>query len=329
MEAFHHIIGHQQIKRYFTQAVASGKVAHSYIFEGPRGVGKKIIAMEVAKMLLCESTNGDTPCGNCKACHMIEVSTHPDVIKIDKDTKVTKIETIREQVVKSMDIKPYKGPYKMIIINEADTITIEGQNAMLKTIEEPPLYGIIILITENMAKLLPTIKSRCIHMRFNPLSSKQMTAYLQRKNLTPWQLKLYTQFAQGSIGVANTLIEDLGFLELREKSITYLEKLEKADLIQMYQLVQEICENKEVILQILDFWTLWYRDIAILKSTGSERLYYLDYQSKLLDMSYKLTYNKISTDIEAIKKSKIEINQNIYMTFIIENLLLKLKERKK
>lgn len=329
MEAFHHIIGHEQVKKYFNQIIANGKVAHSYIFEGPKGVGKKTVAMEIAKMLLCEEKQGDRPCNTCKACHMIDVGTHPDIIRVQKDTKVTKIETIREQVVKKMDTKPYMGPYKIIIIDEADTITPEGQNAMLKTIEEPPAYGIVIIITENMAKLLPTIKSRCIHIRFNPLNQEQIAHYLEKKDLSATKLKVYAQFSGGSIGIANELIEDTNFLRLRETSIEYLERLDKADLIQLYAVVKEMCDSKEMIPEILDFWLLWYRDIAILKSTSSDKLYYLDYQTKLLDMSYKLTYNKISTNIQAIKKAKIEINQNIYATFTIENLLLQLKERKK
>ena len=141
MNAFNKVIGHENIKEYFKRAIQSKKVAHSYIFEGPEGVGKKMIAIEFAKMLLCEDEKGDKPCNQCKACHMIDAHTHPDIIVAERDTKVTKIDTIREKVVKEMGIKPYQGKNKVIIVAEADTVTVEGQNAMLKTIEEPPGYG--------------------------------------------------------------------------------------------------------------------------------------------------------------------------------------------
>ena len=327
MDAFQNIIGHEDIKRYFRKAIASGHIAHSYIFEGIEGVGKKMMAQDVAKLLLCEG-KGDRPCGVCKACHLIASGNHPDITFVEKDTKVTKIDTIREKVVKDMEIKPF-GPYKIIIINEADTITVEGQNAMLKTIEEPPSYGIVILITKNLSKLLPTIESRCIHIKFNPLNNEQMMNYLASKSLSEDRKKVFVQFSEGSIGIVNKLLEDEHFLEERSKSIRYLQQLEDANLMQLYDLVKVICEEKDQIGPMLDFWELWYRDLALLKSTDSTNLYYLDYHTSLLDMASKLTYNKISTNIDLVRQAKIQLTQNIYATFVIENLLLKLKERKK
>lgn len=327
MEIFKEIRGHQDIKKYFKKAIEADKLSHSYIFEGPKGVGKKSMALALAKSLLCQGEH--KPCGKCKACTLVESDTHPDIIKVEKDTRTTKIDTIRDQLVKSMDVKPYQGPYKIIIVTEADTITVEGQNAMLKTIEEPPSYGIVILITENLAKLLPTIKSRCIHLRFNSLSQTEVMDYLGAYDLDPSQKEIYAQFAEGSIGTTKKLIEDENFLDERKKSISYLLDLQKADLMKLYDIQKAICEDKEFTISLLEFWLLWYRDLAILKATGEGNLYYLDYKSHLLDMSSKLTYNTIDRHIKLIKDATIQINQNIYTTFVIENLLLKLKERKK
>lgn len=327
MEMFKEIKGHQDIKKYFKKAIEADKLSHSYIFEGPRGTGKKTMALALAKMLLCQGEQ--KPCGKCKACTLAEADTHPDIIKVEKDTRTTKIDTIRDHLVKSMDVKPYQGPYKIIIVTEADTVTVEGQNAMLKTIEEPPSYGIVILITENLAKLLPTIKSRCIHLRFNPLSQAEVMDYLDHYDLSASQKEIYAQFAEGSIGTTKKLIEDENFLEDRKKSINYLLDLQKADLMKLYDIQKAICEDKEFIISLLEFWLLWYRDLAILKATGEGNLYYLDYKIHLLDMSSKLTYNTIDKHIRLIKDATIQINQNIYTTFVIENLLLKLKERKK
>lgn len=327
MDTFNKIIGHEDIKRYFNKAIKSEKVSHSYIFEGPEGVGKKSIAQAVAKSLLCQGE--DKPCGKCKACLLLEAGNHPDLIYVEKDNKTTKIDTVREKLVKNMDVKPYQGPYKIIVVTEADTLTIEGQNAMLKTIEEPPSYGIVILITQNLAKLLPTIKSRCIHLRFSPLPYQDILEYLTPYQLSERQTEIYAQFAEGSIGIAKNLIEDESFLEDRKRGVDLLLKLQKADLMNMYDLVKVICDEKEFISSMLHFWLLWYRDLAVLKATGNENLYYLDYQSHLLDMSSKLTYNTIDKYIKLIKNAQTQINQNIYATFVIENLLLKLKEKKK
>lgn len=329
MKAFEKIIGNEDAKNYFKKAVEEKQLSHSYIFEGAYGVGKNTFALELAKFILCEEKEGDKPCNECKSCSMINASTHPDVIHIEKDTKITKVETIRENIVREMDIKPYQSDYKIIIVKAADSMSIQGQNAMLKTIEEPPSYGIIILVCENLASLLPTIKSRCIVVRFNPIDKEQMRRYLQSKGINGIQQEVFEQISNGSIGVINDILQDETYLEIRKQSINYLSRLEKAQIMEIYEIVKEITDDKENIERLLEFWLLWYRDIAVVKATNSSNLYYKDYQQQLLDMSSKLTYNKVSQNIEFIKKAILDIRQNIYSTFVIENLLLKLKERKK
>ena len=329
MEPFKDILGNEDAKKYFIKAVKDKQLSHSYIFEGPYGVGKNTFALELAKFVLCENNEGDRPCNECKSCHMIDAGTHPDVIQIEKDTKVTKIENIRENIIKEIDIKPYQSDYKFIIVKSADSINIQGQNAILKTIEEPPSYGIIILACENIASLLPTIKSRCIVVRFNPLTTEQMEGYLEEKGIRGTEQEVYAKLAEGCIGVAEDILQDETYMELRKESISYLQRLERGQIMEIYDLVKEITDQKESIEQILNFWLLWYRDVMVCKVAHSGDLYYKDYQQQLLDMSYKLTYNKVSQNLEFIKSAILDIRQNIYSTFVIENLLLKLKERKK
>lgn len=329
MNAFKKIIGNKDAKLYFEKAVQEGHISHSYIFEGPYGVGKNTFTIELAKLLLCSSKEDNKPCNSCEECHKINTHNHPDVITIKKDTKVTKIENIRNNIVREMEIKPYSADKKIIVVKAADTITVEGQNAMLKTIEEPPEYGIIILICENSARLLPTIRSRCISIRFNPLTKQQMEEYLDSRGITGLNRKVYAKLSDGSIGTINDILEDEEYMALRKESASYITRLQKADMMELYDMVKEITDQKENIEQILEFWLFWYRDIAVLKAAGSQDLYYLDYQQQLLDMSYKLTYNKVSQNIEHLKMAILDIKQNIYSTFVIENLLLQLKERKK
>lgn len=329
MKVFEKIIGNEDAKTYFKKAVKENQLSHGYIFEGAYGIGKNTFAIELAKFILCEQAEEGAPCNECKSCSMINAGTHPDVIHIGKDTKVTKVETIRENIVREMEIKPYQSDYKIIIVKSADSMSVQGQNAILKTIEEPPSYGIIILVCENLASILPTIKSRCIVVRFNPIQKEQMKAYLQRKGITGIQQEVLVKLSDGSIGVAQDILEDETYLELRKQSIDYLKRLEKAQIMELYEIVKEITDDKENIERLLEFWLLWYRDIAVVKTTNSDDLYYKDYQQQLLDMSSKLTYNKVSQNIEFTKNAILDIRQNIYSTFVIENLLLKLKERKK
>lgn len=329
MEPFENILGNEDAKKYFIKAVNDKQLSHSYIFEGPYGVGKNTFALELAKFVLCENKEGDRPCNKCQSCHMINAGTHPDVIQIEKDTKVTKIENIRENIIKEIDIKPYRSAHKFIIVKSADSINVQGQNAILKTIEEPPSYAVIILACENIASLLPTIKSRCIVVRFNPLSTEQMEDYLKQQGVVGTEQEVYARLAEGCIGVMQDILEDENYLALRKESVNYLQRLDRGQVMEIYDLVKEITDQKENIEQILNFWLLWYRDVMVIKVAKSEDLYYKDYQQQLLDMSYKLTYNKLSQNLGFIKSAILDIRQNIYSTFVIENLLLKLKESKK
>lgn len=333
MNQFQDIIGHDNIKRYFNKAITENKIAHSYIFEGPFGVGKKMMAKAVAKVLLCENSKEAAACNTCDSCYKIDKGTHPDLIWIQRDTKVIKIDNIRENFIEQMSIKPYEGNYKIVVIPEAELITIEGQNAMLKVIEEPPSYGMIILVTENSQALLPTIRSRCVQISFYPLLTEQLKEKIKLSGTPQDKVEIYARFAQGSIGMLEKISQDDQFWEQRQLSIDYLNRIEKADVVQLYQIVDELVEKKEDLIDILNFWLLWYRDVAILKAsektTENEILYNIDNTKQLLYTASKLTYNKINHILELIKQSILDIRRNIYPLFVIENLLLKMKERKR
>lgn len=323
------IRGNEKIKAYFERAFKEKRLSHSYLFEGSTGIGKKTMAMAWANLLLCENSQANKPCGVCKSCELLKAGNHPDLIMIEKDAKTTKIDAIREKLVLEMETKPYRSAYKIVIVKDADSLTPEAQNAMLKTMEEPPSYGMIILMTQNAEFLLPTIRSRCVQLRFEPLKEQELYDCLESTYLPAIKKRIYVSFCDGKLGVLKQLLHDESFLERREKSVQYLLRLEKVDLMAMYELIKEITEEKENLAEILEFWELWYRDLAVLKTTGQDNLYYLDYKEQLLDSASKLTYNKISTSLLALRDAKLQVYQNVYTTFIIENLLLNLKERKK
>ncbi|OON97509.1 MAG: hypothetical protein ATN36_03155 [Epulopiscium sp. Nele67-Bin005] len=324
---FKSIIGHEQIKSYFEKAIVHNNVAQSYIFEGKSGIGKKSMAKELAKTLLCPESN--FACNNCNSCYQIDANTHPDWIVIEKDTQFTKIETVRQKVVNEMNIKPYQSKYKIIMISEAETLTPEGQNALLKTIEEPPSYGIVILVTENRDKLLPTIKSRCTMLRFNPLIESQINKYLQTQQTGIFNKEVYVKFCDGSIGMLQKMLDDETFIEHRKQSIAYLKRIETADMIGVYSLVNEIVEEKEKIMDMLNFWFLFYRDVAFVKSMETSDLYFLDYKKYIKEQAANVSFYRIGANLDAIQEAKNKLNKNVYGLFVMENLLLSLKNRSK
>ena len=180
--AFENLIGNEKIKTILTNAIQSNNVLHSYLFTGIDGIGKSLFAKEFANMILCTSDN-KKPCQNCKSCLEFQGESHPDFLQIEpEDGKTIKIEQIRYLQEKIAE-KPITSEKKVYIINECDTLTREASNALLKTLEEPPIYATIILITANESKLLVTIKSRCTKMAFQPLSEIEIKTYLKQKSL--------------------------------------------------------------------------------------------------------------------------------------------------
>ena len=165
MGSFKDVVGHKDIINYIRSAVTENKVSHAYILNGERGSGKKMLASLFATTLLCEK-QGPDPCNECHSCRQAESGNHPDIIRVTHEKPNTiSVEDIRRQVNEDIQIRPYQGPYKIYIIAEADLMTVQAQNALLKTIEEPPAYAVIFLLTENAEALLPTITSRCVMLK--------------------------------------------------------------------------------------------------------------------------------------------------------------------
>ena len=149
MGSFKDVVGHKDILKYISSAVENNRVSHAYILNGERGSGKRMLANLFAMTLLCESGNSE-PCGKCHSCRQAESGNHPDIIRVthEKPNSIS-VDDIRTQVNNTVDIKPYQGPYKVYIIPQADLMTPQAQNAILKTIEEPPAYAVFLLLTEN------------------------------------------------------------------------------------------------------------------------------------------------------------------------------------
>ena len=168
---FSKVIGHEDIISRFKSSIEADRVSHAYIIAGEEGSGRNTLAYCFAKTLQCES-GGTEACGTCKSCKQAESGNHPDIIYISTEgDNIISVGKIRDQLVGSMEIKPYSSRYKIYIIKEAEKMMEDAQNALLKTIEEPPEYGIVIIITSQPEKLLPTIRSRCVMVSTKPVDS--------------------------------------------------------------------------------------------------------------------------------------------------------------
>ena len=178
MAGFKDIIGHEQIIEHFRSALKNHQVSHAYILNGENGSGKSMLAKAFAKALVCEAGYGDS-CNMCRACHQFDSGNHPDVkwVTHEKANSIG-VDDVREQINNDIVIKPYSSKYKVYIIDEAEKMTVQAQNALLKTIEEPPEYAVILFLTNTLDVLLQTVRSRCIIMNLRSVDTKMIQQYL-------------------------------------------------------------------------------------------------------------------------------------------------------
>ena len=296
--AFDLLFGNEEIKTLLVNTINFNKILHSYLFVGIDGIGKKLFAQEFAKMILCNSQNKEE-CNDCKSCIEYMAGNHPDFMEIDsEDGKNIKIEQIRYLQEKIAE-KPVTSNKKVYLINDCELMTKEAANCLLKTLEEPPVYAVIILITSNESKLLPTIKSRCTKINFLPISNEKMQDYIKNEKIEDLPQFVIKQ-SGGSIG---------NFLKIQKN-------------IEEYKQIEELvdCLNKESIASIWNKAEILYKE----KDTIID---YLDYINIICLEKYRAKSNlgflNCITIIEQAKKRIIE-NANFDMT--IDNLLLKMWE---
>lgn len=247
---FEDIIGNQKTKEILKKSIISNRISHSYMFLGTEGIGKRLIAKELAKAILClntEKTEEDLYCNKCKSCIEFDSNNNPDFIYIEPEENKIKIDQIRAMQIKVAE-KPIISKNKVYIINEADTMTNEAQNCLLKTLEEPPEYVTIILIGKNEEYFLTTIRSRCSKIHFDKISNEELKQYLLSQNIEDISEDLL-QMADGSIKKA---------LEISENKESYysieniMNRLDKCDIIEILNLATELYKSKETIYSILE-----------------------------------------------------------------------------
>ena len=243
---FDNIIGNEKIKKLLLDTIKNDKISHSYLFIGTEGIGKKQMAIEFSKMLLCE--NEINYCAKCKSCLEFDSNNNPDFFLIEPDGNSLKINQIREMQVKVQE-KPIISKQKVYIIDNADKMTVDAQNCLLKTLEEPPEFVTIILIATNESALLSTIKSRCMILHFEPIKDEEMRNFLKRNyqlNATQTMLEMF----QGSIAKAIQLKDDN---ETYEKINQLLNNINTNDLIQITNKAEILYQSKEEIQKILEY----------------------------------------------------------------------------
>ena len=328
MAGFHDILGHEQIIAHLQNAIEEDKVSHAYIFNGPEASGKMMLAEAFAMALQCEG-EGKRPCLECRSCRQAADHNQPDIIYVSHEKPNTiGVDDIRTQINNDIDIKPYSSRYKVYIVDEAQKMNQQAQNALLKTIEEPPAYVIILLLTTNADSFLQTILSRCITLNLKAVKEDKIKEYLMKHYQIPdYQADICAAFSQGNVGKAIQLASSEEFGELKASVLQLMKRLEDIDLYEMTGAVKQIAEYKLSVNDYFDLMMIWFRDVLYLKATNDvDGLIFKDEVYDIKKQAAKRSYQGIETILEALEKAKIRLNANVNFDLVIELLLLTIKE---
>ena len=328
MSGFKDVVGHKDIIQYIKNAVSQDKVSHAYILNGERGSGKKLLANLFAQTLQCEEGK-EEPCYHCHSCRQAVSGNHPDIIRVthEKPGSIS-VDDIRKQINEDIQIKPYSGKYKIYIMADADLMTVQAQNALLKTIEEPPSYAVIFLLTENADSLLPTICSRCVMLKLRNIKDQLVKKYLmERLQIPDYKAELCTAFAQGNIGRAIMLASSDHFNEIRDEAVQLLKYIDTMELPELMDAVKRITVYKIEITDYLDILMIWYRDVLIYKATKNiDRVIFGEELEFIRERAKKSSYEGIETILKALEKAKERLKANVNFELVMELLLLTIKE---
>ena len=327
MFSFSEIVGHEQIKEHMQAAIRDKKPFHAYLFQGEEGVGKEALARTFAAGLQCQSESTDKPCKECVSCRQMESGNQPDVIWVTREKASLGVDEIREQLCNTMDIKPFSSPYKIYLVPEAEKMTEAAQNALLKTIEEPPEYGIVILMTSNISALLPTIQTRCLTMEFRPLSTAVVESFVKEHCQVPdYQARASAAFAQGNLGKAMRYAKSEDFIERKDHIISLLRHVEQMDLSEMLAVIKDLGTRKDEVRDYIDLMVLWYRDVLLFKATKDiNQLLFQDEASYISREASHRSYEKIEEILQAFEKAKVRLRANVNFDITMELMLLTLK----
>ncbi|MBR1691506.1 MAG: DNA polymerase III subunit delta [Lachnospiraceae bacterium] len=328
MAGFKDIIGQEQVVAHLQNAIASGKVAHAYIINGERSAGKEFIANIFAMALQCES-DGEKPCCECHSCKQAMNRNHPDIINVMHDKPNTiGVDDIRTKINNDIAIKPYSSPYKVYIMNESEKMTVQAQNALLKTIEEPPAYAVILLLTTNLDTLLPTVLSRCVTLNMRPVRDDLVKSYLMNEIHVPeYKAEVCVAFARGNLGRAKALAASEEFDNIKREAVTLLKYIRDMEINEIVTAIKKINDYQFDINDYLDILEVWYRDVLLFKAThDANHLIFKDEIQYIKKVADRSAYAGIETIIDALEKAKARLKANVNFDLTMELLLLTIKE---
>jgi DNA polymerase-3 subunit delta' len=324
---FSDIIGQNEIVNALKAVLKDDSSRHAYIFAGPEGNGKRMVAKIFAAALLCTARNSFVRCESCQSCRLFESGTNPDFYVLEAEGASIGVDEVRK-MQQDISIRPLYGAKKVYLIVEADKMTVQAQNCLLKTLEEPPGYAVIILTTVNTNSLLETIRSRSILYNFRKNTDEEIKNCLQKiKGYELPGIDFIVSYANGVPGKAIELVESEDFRINRDKALEVILRLRNSKLIEIFDAYGFFEENKDNIDSILDIILIFYRDLLITKKTGNENILINSDKKDIIVRNVDgFEIDKLIKNIAAIEEARRNIKQNANYQLVIEVMLMKLQE---
>ena len=321
--SFKKIRGQDRQIEILTSSIKRGTVSHAYLFTGIPGIGKRATAIAMAKALNCETGSGDF-CDCCISCKKIEHRTHPDIHWVEPEGDYIKIDQIR-RMQEQIKFTLYEGKSKVVIIYKAQNMNLQSSNCLLKTLEEPPPHTVLILLTTAPYRMLPTIRSRCQRVMFQPLSSELISEIVREMHGGDNEkFKLSASLAGGSVGKAIQWMEG-DALKGRKELLERINQLTKGHVTATLDLAESLGEDKEVLMEILDLLRLWFRDLLVYKETNAP--HYLINQDLEDDVSRKAflsSWPDLFEKVKILTDVQLALYGNVNPRIAMESMLLKL-----
>ncbi|SEA47454.1 DNA polymerase III, delta prime subunit [Desulfuromusa kysingii] len=318
---FDEITGHKREKDILLRAISRRHIAHAYLFDGPEGIGKRLVATSFIRTLLCTQGTG---CGHCPSCLKIDHNNHPDIHYLLAEGAALKVDQVRE-LQQVLSLRPLEGDYKICLVDGAEHFTVGAANALLKTLEEPQQGTIIILITSQPETLLTTIRSRCQKLTFRPLPKQQIAKVLTQKlDLNNSDAMILAALSEGSFKKALGKNQEL-FLEKRRKLIQSLSALSAGSIIPTFAFADELDSEKELLPDIIDIFQTFYRDILLLRHGCSEDdLVNIDLLDILHSQSQFFSTPSLMTKLKALESTRFHLQRNVNCRLALEVMLMRI-----
>lgn len=324
---FRAVRGHDRVLAVLRRAVHSGRLHHASLFSGPEGVGKRLVARALAALLQCETPRQHDglpdACGECRHCRRVAAQGHPDVKTVTPEGRWIRIEQVRE-IAASTRFRPYEGPVRVVVIEQAEAMRQEAANALLKTLEEPGGETLFVLCTDQPHLLLPTVRSRCQPVRFGRLAHGDLMELLAEADIPEGDRDVLARLSDGSIGRALALHAS-PLLAGRAEFFATLAGLDRGRVDELMAGAEDLAGRRDQLVPLLGLAEGLYRDAAVLRSVGEpERCHNLDALGAIKILAKRRTPAQLHDDARRIRGAVRQLEGNVNPRLVIESLLLDL-----